>query len=66
MKVYLIGCGCGPETLTREAAEALKKENRRFRRAFRKAGEEVLQIRTDYEKTMAGWLKAFGDENAGV
>ena len=48
------------------SAEALKKENRRFRRAFRKAGEEVLQIRTDYEKTMAGWLKAFRDENAGV
>ena len=26
MKVTLIGCGCGPENLTAEAAEAMRKE----------------------------------------
>ena len=52
MKLYLIGCGCGPETLTREAHEALKEAQlvvgaRRLLDAVETGGEKREAVYTD-------------------
>ena len=53
MKVYLIGCGCGPETLTREAAEALQNAD-----LVIGAGRLLAGIETKGEKREAVYTDA--------
>ena len=68
MRVYLIGCGCGPQTLTREAAEALQNAE-----LVIGAGRLLAGIETGGEKREAvcpdaieALLRASGAESACV
>lgn len=68
MKVYLIGCGCGPETLTREAAEALQNADLvigagRLLAGIETKGEKREAVYTDAIEAL---LRSSGAESACV